>query len=52
MKQYVQECIHKNCKQIFYVPKHELGVPKMCEKCSNKTGEERCPPKEKNNTTQ
>lgn len=52
MKKYIQECVNRNCKQTFYVYKWELGVPKMCKKCSSKTGEERCPPKEENNTAQ
>ena len=39
MNMYPKECVHKNCKEIFYVPSYKMHMLLVCEKCQTKRGE-------------
>lgn len=32
-KNQVQDCVHRYCKEIIYVPYYRVGLPVMCDKC-------------------
>lgn len=36
MKLKPKECIHENCKNIFYVPDNKLHMMLICEQCIEK----------------
>lgn len=35
-KYYPIECINRNCKNVFFVEKHKVGLCLQCETCINK----------------